>query len=192
MSSKLESDVCCRLQIVPSGESYEGKRRSGRKQWQTTAGYMAWFTSRHLRADCPYTGISSGPTLGNEYGKTLPFNILTTLWLTATKMTHCQLCSSTNSTADAPLRCHVGLDKARSRIDSAISKKAAHTRLPSVGFRSWCRFLAVSLKVTWVINPAVGCHYFPPGLQLPPQHLRGLLPILLLGEHRHDECKQFA
>ena len=28
----------------------------------------------HLRADCPYTGISSpGPTLGNEYGKTLPF-----------------------------------------------------------------------------------------------------------------------
>jgi len=29
--------VCCRLQIVPSGESYEGKRRPGRKQWQTTA-----------------------------------------------------------------------------------------------------------------------------------------------------------
>jgi len=30
---------------------------------------------------------------------------------------------------------------------------------------------AVSLQVTWpyVIHPAVGCHYFPPGLQLPPQ-----------------------
>jgi len=41
MSSKLESDVCCRLQVAPSGESYEGKRRAGRKQWQTTAGYMA-------------------------------------------------------------------------------------------------------------------------------------------------------
>ena len=66
MSSKLESDVCCRLQVAPSGESYEGKRRPGRKQWQSTAGYMAWFTSRHLRADCLYTGISSGP-------KTLPF-----------------------------------------------------------------------------------------------------------------------
>jgi len=26
----------------------------------------------HLQADCLYTGISSGPTLGNEYGKTLP------------------------------------------------------------------------------------------------------------------------
>jgi len=39
MSSKLESDVCCRLQVAPSGESYEGKRRPGRKQWQTTAGY---------------------------------------------------------------------------------------------------------------------------------------------------------
>ena len=63
--------------------------------------------------------------------------------------------------------------------------KVAHTRLPSVGFRGWSRFLAVSLQVTFVINPAVGCHYFPPGLQLPPQPLRGLLPILLLGEQRH-------
>ena len=68
----------------------------------------------------------------------------------------------------------------------------AHTRLPSVRFRSWSRFLAVSLQVMWVINPAVGCHYFPPGLQLPPQPLRRLLPISLLGEHRHNGCEQFA
>jgi len=34
--------------------------------------------------------------------------------------------------------------------------------------------------------------YFPPGLQLPPQPLRGLLPILLLGEQRHNGCEQFA
>ena len=40
--------------------------------------------------------------------------------------------------------------------------------------------------------PAVGCHYFPPGMQLPPQPLRGLLPISLLGEQRHDGCEQFA
>jgi len=33
---------------------------------------------------------------------------------------------------------------------------------------------------------------FPPGLQLPPQHLRGLLPVLLLGEQRHNRCEQFA
>jgi len=31
----------------------------------------------------------------------------------------------------------------------------------------------------------MGCHYFPPGLQLLPQPLRGLIPILLLGEKRH-------
>jgi len=49
--------------------------------------------------------------------------------------------------------------------------KVAHTRLPSVGFRSWSRFLAVSQQVTWVINSAVGCHYFQPGLQLPPATL---------------------
>ena len=64
-------------------------------------------------------------------------------------------------------------------------KNVAHTRLSSVRFRSWSRFFAVSLQVTWVINPAVGCHYFPPGLQLPSQPLRGLLPISLLGEQRH-------
>ena len=71
-------------------------------------------------------------------------------------------------------------------------KKVAHTRLPSIGFRGWSRFFAVSLQVTWVINPAVGCHYFPPGMQLPPPPLRGLLPILLLGEQRHNGCEQFA
>jgi len=37
--------------------------------------------------------------------------------------------------------------------------KVVHTRLPIVRFRSWSRFLAVSLQVTWVINPAVGCYY---------------------------------
>ena len=34
--------------------------------------------------------------------------------------------------------------------------------------------------------------YFPRGLQLPSQPLRGLLPILLLGEQRHNGCEQFA
>ena len=79
-----------------------------------------------------------------------------------------------------------------SRQTQESKKKVAHTRLPSVGFRSWSRFLAVSLQVTWVINPAVGCHYFPPGQQLPSQPLTGLLPILLLGEQRHNGCGQFA
>jgi len=51
--------------------------------------------------------------------------------------------------------------------------KVAHARLPSVGFRSWSRLLAVSLQVTWVINPPVDCHYIPPGLQLLPQPLKG-------------------
>ena len=70
--------------------------------------------------------------------------------------------------------------------------KVAHTRLQSVRFRSWSQFLTVNLQVMWVINPAVGCHYFPPGPQLPPQPLRELLPISLLGEERHNGCEQFA
>jgi len=60
--------------------------------------------------------------------------------------------------------------------------KVTYTRLPSVRFRGWSQFLAV-------ISPAVGCL---PGLQLPSQPLRGLLPILLLGEQGHDRCEQFA
>ena len=51
------------------------------------------------------------------------------------------------------------------------------------------RFLAVSLQVTSVTNPAVGRHYFQ---QLPSQPLRGLLPISLLGERKHNGCEQFA
>jgi len=31
-----------------------------------------------------------------------------------------------------------------------------------------------------------------PGPQLPPQPLRGLLPVLLLGEQRHNGYEQFA
>ena len=34
--------------------------------------------------------------------------------------------------------------------------------------------------------------YFPSGPQLPSPPLRGLLPISLLGEQRHDGCEQFA
>ena len=68
--------------------------------------------------------------------------------------------------------------------------KVADSRLPSVGFQSWSRFLAVNLHVTWIINPKVGCHYFLPGLQLPPQPLRGLLPVLLLGEQRYSGCER--
>jgi len=40
--------------------------------------------------------------------------------------------------------------------------------------------LGSQLQVTWVINPAVGCHYFLPGLQSPSQPLRGLLPCLTM------------
>ena len=94
--------------------------------------------------------------------------------------------------------CYLLMNKTYLRITKSLHNekskkvKVAHTQLPSVGFWSWSRFLAVSLQVTWVINPAVGCHYFPSGPQLPSQPLRGLLPVSLLGEQRHNGCEQFA
>ena len=76
---------------------------------------------------------------------------------------------------------------------SRIKKvKVAHTRLPSVGFRS-CIPVFVS-------QPA-GDVSHKPGGRLPllsarpavtPQPLRGLLPVLLLVEQKHDGCEQFA
>ena len=51
------------------------------------------------------------------------------------------------------------------------------------------RFLAINQQVTWIINLAVGCHCFSPGLQLPSQPSRWLLPISLLGEQRHKGCE---
>jgi len=42
------------------------------------------------------------------------------------------------------------------------------------------------------IKAVVSCHCFLPGLQLPPQPIRRLLPISLLVEQRHDGCEQFA
>jgi len=59
MSIKLESDVCCRLQVAPSGESYEGNQA-----WQkVTAAYCQVYGVIHFTspADCLYTGISFGP-----------------------------------------------------------------------------------------------------------------------------------
>jgi len=38
MSSKLESDVCCHLQVAPSGESYEGKTQA----WQKATANYCW------------------------------------------------------------------------------------------------------------------------------------------------------
>ena len=60
-----------------------------------------------------------------------------------------------------------------------LKVKVHHTRLSSLGFRSWSRFLVVSLQVMWVINPAVCCNYFPPSLQLPSQPIRWLWTVCL-------------
>ena len=124
-------------------------------------------------------------------------------WNTASSWTRCDCCrlwcasvqlvstGATRSLATPITRLrHVVIHGRSNKV--SCCRKLAHTRLPSVEFRGWFRFLAVSLQVTWVINPAVSCHYFPPGLQLPSQPLRGLLPISLLGEQRHDGCEQFA
>ena len=77
MSSKLESDVCCRLQVAPSGESYEVNAGLAESNGRLLLGI--WRDSLHVT--CGLTactpGSAPGPTLGNECGKTLPFCVHT-------------------------------------------------------------------------------------------------------------------
>jgi len=58
--------------------------------------------------------------------------------------------------------------------------------ITSIGHGVDSGFLAVSLQVTLVINPVVGCCYFPPGLRLllQPKIITavGQYQIILLGD----------
>ena len=71
MSSKLESDVCCRLQrhLVKATEVTTGLAESN-------GSLLPGLWRDSLRVSCGLTactpGSAPGPTLGNEYGKTLP------------------------------------------------------------------------------------------------------------------------
>ena len=74
MSSQLKLDVCCRLQVAPSGESYGGNRRPAESNGSLLLVYI-WRDSLHVT--CGLTactpGSAPGLTLGNEYGKTLSY-----------------------------------------------------------------------------------------------------------------------
>jgi len=72
MSSKLESDVCCHLQVAPSGEGYEAMAESnGRLQ------PGIWRDSLHVT--CGLTACTPGQLRAQRsvtsMGKTLPFTI---------------------------------------------------------------------------------------------------------------------
>ena len=73
MSSKLESDVCCRLQVAPSVKATEVTAGLAESNGSLLPGL--WSDSLHVT--CGLTactpGSAPGSTLGNEYGKTLPF-----------------------------------------------------------------------------------------------------------------------
>ena len=73
MSSKLESDVWCRLQVAPSGETTEVT--AGLAESNGSLLPCLWRDSVHVT--CGLTactpGSAPGPTLGNEYGKISPF-----------------------------------------------------------------------------------------------------------------------
>ena len=96
----------------------------------------------------------------------------------------------------APLHTLSQNSRSHSLYSNDASKKGKGKRSPcSITERTVPEMIPVlgsQPEVTWVINPAVGCHYFSPGPQLPSRPLRGLLPILLFGEQRRDGCEQFA
>jgi len=69
------------------------------------------------------------------------------------------------------------VEEGRGRVGYEVKGKGSHTLLAG----------DVSHK-----PGGIGCHCFPPVLQLPSQPLKGLLPIWLLGEQRRNGCEQFV
>ena len=69
--------VCCRLQVAPSDESYGGNR-IGLAESNGSLLPGIWRDSLHVT--CGLTactpGSAPGPTLCNEYGKTLPLPLV--------------------------------------------------------------------------------------------------------------------
>ena len=57
----------------------------------------------------------------------------------------------------------------------------SHTRINERRDRSWSRSLGSQHAAGIVMNPAVGCHYFPPGLQLPSQPENGTHDLSITG-----------
>jgi len=68
MSRKLESDVCYRVWVAPSGESYQGNRSESNG---------SLLPGGWLKVTCGLTactsGSASGSTISDEHGKTLDF-----------------------------------------------------------------------------------------------------------------------
>ena len=64
--------MCCRLQVAPSGESYEVTAGPA----ESNGSLLPGIRRDSLHVTCGLTactpGSAPGPTLGNEYGKTLP------------------------------------------------------------------------------------------------------------------------
>jgi len=65
--------VCCRLQVAPSGETTEVT--AGLEESNGSLLLGLWHDSLHVTGGLTACkpGSAPGPTLGNEYGKTLPF-----------------------------------------------------------------------------------------------------------------------
>jgi len=68
MSSKLESDVCCHLQVAPSVNATEVTAGLAESNGSLLLGL--WRDSLHVicRLTACTPGTAPGPTLGNEYG----------------------------------------------------------------------------------------------------------------------------
>ena len=92
-------------------------------------------------------------------------------------------------------RCTFMLSSITTDIETNLRTQSIYTQLNSDFFvlasKKGSPYSITERRVPELI-PAVGCHYFPPGLHLPSQPLRGLLPISLFSEQRHDGCEQFA
>jgi len=74
--------MCYRLQVAPSGESYEGNLNAGAGLAESNSSLLPGLWRDSLHVTCGLTACTPrsapGPTLGNEYGKTLLLRFIPT------------------------------------------------------------------------------------------------------------------
>jgi len=74
--------MCYRLQVAPSGESYEGNLNAGAGLAESNGSLLPGLWRDSLHVTCGLTACTPGsapdPKVGDEYGKTLPLRFIPT------------------------------------------------------------------------------------------------------------------
>jgi len=147
--------VSATIRVPPSGTFFSYNSD------QKLTDFRNYFACRLTLQQCVYQSVSNCIGLMHRCKNVLKLFILVTLYFFNVFVSHFLYCKTffwtstniTENTGPYSKRLYKWSWSLACRLPSSYPKKVkgAHTWLPSIGFRSWSRFLAVSLQVPWVV-----------------------------------------